>query len=498
MKNLLSRSKVQSESDLIAAVAVRAAGNPKSAPRHLDMPYAGILREDQDPLDEGINAGRRAGDIALSGWHMLLSGLTGSGKGRRVLCQNIIMWGQQPVIAMSTKGDLAEVTIRKRGMRGPVYTLDLSNEIQESELQGVEATRVVSDPCRLVNTDDEAMMMSDLLQATAKVGSASGGDGGGSDPTWENLAARPLAAFLRAGGVLPHPVTGEMFDGGGIQWVLDAIDHPPQDSKESKDGENVPEDPTESNLVTPNWSNAYLRASSLLESRHAEALRAVMNMVDKQRDSVAINLRNALKAWSLSTVAGDGTAEAFHPNMLEQPGATLYIVSPADGSAAAAACAVIEQSIQWWRRNVGRKLPTLGLFLDELAQCAPIPNLPSHISVLRGYNIRLVAAVQNTTQLKRRYKDSYEEMLTTFPSVLVMPGTPEKDLLEQASWFAGEDERMTSSVQGSSVTRSTERTERVTSSELLPRKKGTARLLIGGQPGVLVDVPDISATDLLD
>lgn len=493
MRNPLDKYKTpnrDSDSPAVAAPATRQSPRRKA----LDMPYAGTLREDQDPLDGGLNAGRSTDQLALSGWHMLLSGLTGSGKGRRVIMPGILMWGDQPVIAMSGKGDLVEGTIRKRAHRGPVYLMDLSEEIRESELRGVDVTRVVSDPCKLVNSDDESMRMSDLLQATAKVGSASGGDGGGSDPTWENLAARPLAAFIRAGGALPHPETGEMVDGGGIEWVLDAIDHPPQTKQ---DGDEA-EDPAENDLVTPNWSNAYLRASSLLESRHAEALRAVMNMAEKQRDSVAINLRNALKAWSLDTVVGDGTAEAFHPAMLEEPGATLYLVSPMDGSAASAACAVIEQSIQWWRRNVSRDLPTLGMFLDELTQSAPIPSLPSHISVLRGYNIRMLVGVQNTTQLKRRYKDDCEEMLTTFPSILIMPGTPERELLEQAAWFAGEDERMTSSVQGDSVTRSTERTERVTSSELLPRKKGTARLLIGGQPGVLVDVPDISATDLLD
>lgn len=462
-------------------------------PRPIDMPYAGLLREDQDSLDYGINAGRRKGQNALSGWHMLLCGLTGSGKGRSILCPNIVMWGQQPVVAMSTKGDLVEETIRKRAQRGPVYLLDLSHEVRESELQGVDVTRVISDPCALVNSDDEAMMMSDLLQATAKVGSASGGSGN-SDPTWENMAARPLAAFLRAGGVLPHPDTGEPVDGGGIQWVLDAIDNPPVKLDEGKE-----RPPEERDLVTPNWSNAYRRANSLLRSRHAQSLKALMQMAEKQRDSVAINLRNALKAWSLESVAGDQDAVVFQPSMLEQPGATLYVVSPMDGSAASAACAVIEQLIQHWRRNVARDLPTLGLFLDELAQCAPLPHLPEHISVLRGYNVRLIAAVQSTKQLKRRYPDAWEEMLVTFPCVLILPGTPEQELLETASWFAGSDERVTSSTDGSGrATRSTDRIERVTSSELLPRQRGTARVLIGGQPGVLVDVPDIAATDLLD
>lgn len=482
-----------------AAEVVNSEPKPQAAsPRKpLDMPYAGLISADvdPDPVEGGLNAGRHKGDLAFSGWHLMLSGLTGTGKGRRVFGPNILMWGKQPVIAMSTAGDLVRMTIAKRAQRGPVYLMDLSEEVTDDDLQGVDVTRVVSDPCALVNSDDEAMKMSDLLQATAKVGSASGGDGDGGDATWENQAARPLAAFIRAGGAVPHPQTGELVDGGGVRWVLEALDNPPM-----RDSEGVEvEDSTQEDFVTPSWGNAYIRAKSLLGSRHAAPLRAVAKMVDKQRDSVAMNLRNALKAWSLDAVSGDGTVEPFQPAMLEEPGATFYVVSPMDGSAASAACAVIEQSIQWWRRNVSRKLPTLGLFLDELANCAPIPNLAAHVSVLRQYNVRLIAGLQNTTQLKRQYKKTFEEMLTTFPAVLILPGTPEKELLEQATWFAGKAERVTSSVdEHGKTTRSTEITEKLTSSELLPRRKGQGRLLIGGQPGLLVDLPDIEATNLLD
>lgn len=468
-----------------------------SPPKPLDMPYAGSVKADVDPdsVEGGLNAGRRRGDLALSGWHMLLSGLSGSGKGRSVFAPNIIMWGLKPVISMSTKGDLVETTIRKRAQNGPVYLMDLTGEVSEAELQGVDVTRVMCDPCKLVNTDDEAMAMSDLLQATWTVGTSSAGEAGNTDSTWEQQAKRPLAVFLRAGGALPHPMGEELVDGGGIEWVLEALDHPPL---KKKDGETT-DDPSQEDLVTPNWNNAYLRASTLLESKHAEALRAVMTMEPRQRDSVAINIRNAVTAWSLDAVLGDGRAVAFEPSMLEEPGATLYIVAPTRGGCASAACAIVEQSIQWWRTNVARKLPTLGLFLDELTQCAPIPALPEHIALLRGYNVRLIAGVQNTTQLKRRYKDAHEEMLTTFPSVLILPGTFEKELLEQAAWFAGAAERVTTSTdEHGKTTRSTEFTDKITASELVPRRRGEARLLIASQPGLLVDLPDISATDLLD
>lgn len=459
-----------------------------------DTVYAGILREDQDPLADHVNAGRSAGDLALCGPHMLLTGLTGQGKGRRVIMPGIIRWGNRPVIAMSTKGDLVEGTIRKRAQRGPVYLLDLSNEVQPEELHGIDVTRVISDPCVLVHNDDEASQMADLLQATAKVSSGSGGSGGGGDNFWENNAARPLAAFIRAGSrEIRDPNTGQLLP-GGITWVLDALDNPPSDSDlENWSSEDVPD------LVTPSWEAAYYRAS-LLGSRNAQALLGIAKQKAAQRDSMAMNGRVALKAWSLSTVAGNGNEAPFVPAMLEQPGATLYIISPMDGGAASAACAVIEQTIEWWRRGISRKLPMLGMFLDELAQCAPLPKLAAHISVLRGYNVRMLVAVQSTKQFKRSHGEAgREELLDTFPSILILPGTPERELLEQASWMAGEDERVTSSTDAyGRASRSTERVARVTAADLLPRKKGTGRLLLGSHPGVLVDLPDISATDLQD
>ncbi len=160
---------------------------------------------------------------------------------------------------------------------------------------------------------------------------------------------------------------------------------------------------------------------------------------------------------------------------------------------------VIEQLIQFWRRNIAQDLPTLGIFLDELANSAPLPNLPAHVAVLRKYGVRLIVAVQNVDQFKRSNPDSWEELRKAFPAVLILPNTAEKEMLEIASWMAGEDERLTVSTDHTGHnTSSSERIERVTSAELLPRKPGTGRLLIGNHPGVLVELPDVSATDLLD
>ncbi|MGO1971611.1 MAG: type IV secretory system conjugative DNA transfer family protein [Propionibacteriaceae bacterium] len=452
-----------------------------AAPEVLTSPYVGRLADDQDPNGDGRNAGRRKEQFALGGPHTLLVGGTGQGKGRRVIMPNIIMFGRNPVIAMSTSGDLVEGTIRKRASRGPVYLLDLCDEVLDSELSGVDVKRVVSDPCALVTNDDEAKMMADTLLNADASGSPNGG--GGDDGPWKANAARPLAALLRAGGQLPNLETGQAVPGGGIRWVLQALDDVDNDSRD---------------FITPCWNNAYKRTLGLLESTHAPALRALKNMESRQRESVVLSIRKALDPWTLTTVVGGDGSVAFVPSMLEEQGATLYLVAPMDGSAAGAACAVIEQSIQYWRRRVGMRMPTLGLFLDEIANCAPLVKLPSHISVLRKYRVHLVAAVQTVMQLKRVWGEvGMEEMLRTFPSLLQLPNTPDRETYELASWFEGENERVTSTTDGfGKASHSNERIERVAASELIPRKKGLGRLFDCGAPGVFVKVPDITETDL--
>lgn len=440
--------------------------------------YVGRLREDQDPNDLGPNAGRCKGQYALGGPHTLLVGGTGTGKGRKVLMQNIVMWGRRPVVAMSCSGDLVEGTIRRRAARGPVYLLDLNDEVLDSELQGIDVQRVVCDPCALITTDDEAKKMADLLLATT--------ESSGEDSMWAKNATRQLAGFLRAGGELTNTETGEVFPGGGIAWVLDALDRP-----ELEEGEEV-------DVMEPSWDAVITRNRDVLETRYGQIIRTTKMMDPRQRDSVVMNIRAALDPWTLSTVTGDGTGVPFHPSMLDQPGATLYIVAPMDGSAAGAAAAVIEQAIAHWRKNVARKMPVLGLFLDEVAACARLKSLPAHVATLRKYNIRLLAALQSVVQMKDVWGDNgMEVLMRIFPSMLILPSTPDREPYELASWFAGEMERSTSSVdEYGRANRSSDRMEQVTARELTPREQGTARLLIAGGPGVLVDIPDISKTNL--
>ena len=76
--------------------------------------------------------------------------------------------------------------------------------------------------------------------------------------------------------------------------------------------------------------------------------------------------------------------------------------------------------------------------------------------------------------------------------MLVLPGAPERDLLEAAAWQDGEEDVQRESIDHNNRRSiSTERVQRTTPTSLLPTEVGTARLIIGGRKGHLVQLPGV-------
>lgn len=463
----------------------------RPAPGLTDEPYAGFIHAAPGPdgvtpiIMDPTNKGRKHGDIAATMPHLFVPGGTGAGKSRRVLAPNIIRWGPRPVIALSSKDDLINITIRKRAQRGPVSVLDLAGTVRQSALHDVPVTKVRIDPCALISTDNEALKMADLLLA---IGGGAEGDG----KTWADQARRPLTAILRAGGNYPSADGCGKVWGGGVAWALDAAEDPGPDMDEG-----------EQDLNATNWNSAYLRAL-LQGSRHAKSLLALKRKDPKLRDSVGISIANALNAWSDDDVAGAGLP-VFVPSMLEQPGATLYIVSPMIGDAGAAVSTLLVKCVEHWRHRIedveSGALPSLLYVLDEFTNGSKIPAKFANawVGEGRGLGIRLVLALQDSSQLEALWGQAEAKVLRKImPATLILPGADEDELLERAVKNTPPEERLTVSVDASGrASQSGDRTQLDTSA-LTPQRDGEARLLLRGRVGVRVLLPDIAQTDLLD
>lgn len=420
--------------------------------------------------------------LAVSGPHLLISGPSGVGKSRRVIAPAVLMW-QGPVVAISSKPDLIDLTLEQRlswGGRGRTYMLDLSGEVPDEVLpEGVE--KVVIDPTALIGTDDEALDLTSVLMKAGSAGSSSSASGQSGDPFWETLATAPLAAILRAA------------DADGIAWARTAVGRVHSDDPDDQD--------------QPCWHNAIGRLETMGAVMLADELKSATDLEDKMMDSVKITMKSALAPWWRSTVAGGKGERAFQPKMLEHPRSTLFIVAPATGVAAGAAVACVDAISAHWRAGQTRPVPLAHLLVacDEFCNTLPWAKAPVVVTEARAMGISLLVAVQATSQFARRYgRDGMDELRDVFPSILLLTGAPEKEILEKAAWAHGRSERhKLSTDHKGQASQSSELAETFHGSDLLPNSIDEGRLLRGSRPtdadnprvreaGIKVDLFDIS------
>lgn len=416
--------------------------------------------------------------------HTAVFGGPGSGKTVAVLVPQICTWNG-PVFAVSAKSDLAEYSASIRAQRGgPVYMMDLTGQADWSKLpEGV--IPLINDPTSLLvpdadgSTDDPALDLATLLTQVGTLGMGGGKGGGGDAPFWMTLALGTLACLLQAGHGYPDPETGEWVDGGGIDWVMKAaLNMGDDDDADEGAGDEL-------DLNTPSWSVAEIRAD-LAGSAHSADIPATKALDPKQSDSVGINLRVALSSWKKKSVRGRGTP--FTPELLEDPNATMYLVSPSSGGAAAAATSIVESIVaHWTQHSIVKGLPKVSMVIDECPQICPIPRLREHIGLMRSYGVWFTVAAQHSSQFTARFgKDEMDALLQVYPCILVMVGAIEKDILDQAAWTVETTERRVESTDHAGRTSTSIDQVKQDPAEFLPRNRGEGRLLVRGLPGKMV------------
>ena len=450
--------------------SVRNAPTPRQGQRE-QTPFVGF------ETDEHGKVLGRADSLS----HTAVFGGSGSGKTVSVLVPQICMW-DGPVFAVSAKSDLAEYSASIRAQRGgPIYMMDLTGQADWNALpEGV--IPLINDPCALLvpdadgSTDDSALDLAKLLTEVGTLGMGGGKGAGGDVPFWMTLALGTLACLLQAGAGYPDPETGAWADGGGIDWVMKAALNTGDDDEGSGD---------DLDLDTPSWSVAEIRAD-LAGSAHAADIPATKALDPKQRDSVGINLRVALSSWKKKSVRGTGTP--FTPELLEDPNATMYLVSPSSGGAAAAATSIVESIVaHWTQHSIRKSLPKISMVIDECPQICPIPRLREHIGLMRSYGCWFTVAAQHSSQFTARFgKEEMDALLQVYPCILIMVGAIEKDILDQAAWTVKTTERRIESQDHAGRTSTSIDQVKREPAELLPRHRGEGRLLVRGLPGTMV------------
>jgi type IV secretory pathway TraG/TraD family ATPase VirD4 len=247
-------------------------------------------------------------------------------------------------------------------------------------------------------------------------------------------------------------------------------------------------------------------------SDHPEALsaaEAVWKLVPKQRDSIYLTARTALSAYQdddvMSTCRSDGPLPDITPDSVlgstgdnATPGATLYVISPPTDWRyfaplfTALLTSLIDAAYNRAEQETSLDPPLL-LALDEVANIAPIHDLPSIVSTAAGAGIQVVTGFQDLAQAERIWGvDGARTLLQNHYARLILGGTADLATLEWAQAMLGEveSERITQSTEGTfgrrTTSRSSERMPVATAAELRTMPRGTALLICGSFPAARV------------
>ena len=290
---------------------------------------------------------------------------------------------------------------------------------------------------------------------------------------WDQLALAPLTCLLYA--------ASPSGTGMGMAWALEAAENVEQ-PKDKADAYQL--------SLEPSWACAAAwTADRLYESR----VRSVLDMEPKQRDSVKMTVTKVLTAWLL-TANRDTPHTPLNLDFFDDPSATLYLLTPADGTVAAQAIVLMDQIINRQRTKVAQwqDFQRIGLFLDEITN-TPIPRLPQYLAESRGLGCSICFAAQAGSQLDAIYGPLQGKAIRDVtPAALVMYGSHERDVMESAAFWAGKATRSHQSYDHNGDGKNTSRHfgNALESAELLPRNISEARLIPRGTPGEKVELLD--------
>jgi type IV secretion system protein VirD4 len=185
------------------------------------------------------------------------------------------------------------------------------------------------------------------------------------------------------------------------------------------------------------WAIAVLLDYHGVAHASVSSLRAIENTEERERSSI----------WSTTAGLFAGLRSDAALAAAELPGVDyddffarphhLHVVSPSRHQSVLTPMVVglIDELVEETYR---RPQASLLLALDELANVAPLPRLPSIVSEGGGQGVTILACLQDLSQARVRWGQAGEGLVSLFPTVCVLPGVADRSTLNLFSTLAGE------------------------------------------------------------
>ena len=347
-----------------------------------------------------LTVGRAAGAPALASEpcrHVMVIGTTRSGKTRSLLAPAVLHWSG-PVVTTSIRDDVLALTQRQRRAAGwPIL-------VYNPKLEGRFGSSTWSPLVPVMHSKDQwvaALRTADLLVEAADLATTAEGH---KHDFWNAAAAQYLAPVLLAAAQLGPSMRPVM------RWLHTADEF-------ERDAEGNP------------FSRTRDEIRGLLDKKFPAALQTVngvWKLHDKLRSSIYLTARTALGAYQdddvLSTCGEKGELADIRPETVlgteTDPGATLYLISPPTNRRyfAPLFVALLTSLLDavYSRSESGRGMdPPLLLALDEVANIAPIPELPFYSGTAAGAGMQLVTVLQDLAQADNIWGESNADTLLT-------------------------------------------------------------------------------------
>ena len=172
----------------------------------------------------------------------------------------------------------------------------------------------------------------------------------------------------------------------------------------------------------------------------------LLNTEDRERSSIFSATADALQAYTSENALAASREPNFDADAFVRCGDTVYIHAPADEQAAAApiVCGLLSEIRRATYRAHAAGQLTHGrmLFaLDEVANIAPLEELPQIASEGGGQGLMLLAALQDLSQARARWGAQADGFLTLFGTKLILPGIADAKTLDAMSQMLGEYDR---------------------------------------------------------
>ena len=351
---------------------------------------------------------------------VLVLGPPRSGKTTSLVVPSV-MASSGPVVSTSTKPDVLACTSAARLANGPCLVYDPSGTVDVPKGVG----RARWSPVTKCVTWDEALVVARRLVTSARAE----GHGNRAEAVdhWTERAQALLAPLLHAAALEDIELAGL------LRWV---------DRRESS------------------------HAMAVLERAGSEApanqLAGIAVTDAREQSGIWSTASGVLAAYRSTAALATTVAPDFDARAFCASGATLYIC--ASGSHQALAAPLVVSLLSEIRdaayaraseRVNERTLPStpdtdppapLVLALDEVANIAPLPDLPSMVSEGGSQGVLTLACLQDLSQARTRWGQKADGFFSLFGTTVVLPGIGDVRTLETISMLAGEREVQTRSI----------------------------------------------------